>query len=197
MNSGSAVAFAELGDDDDVVKNRIGRHAALLQLDDEIIQLLDGHLVAASRPAKCFVETLQDGVVLAKGVGLLQGFDLVQVSIDQPVDRFRFRQSSRARLERTMIPTAIASSSACLSPLDLERLRNCAPGGQTASFTLLAPLDEVAAIRQRAPVALSVGLLGNRSQHPAIIDFELFEKIDVSHRVPSESHDFGEHANGQ
>jgi hypothetical protein len=35
-----AIAFAELGDDDDVVKNRIGRHSALLQRHDEIIEVL-------------------------------------------------------------------------------------------------------------------------------------------------------------
>src|SRR6202035_3769459 len=44
-----------------------------------------------------------------------------------------------------------------------------------------APLDEVAPLRQRTPVALAVGLSGDRFQDPAIGGFELFEKIDVSH----------------
>ena len=70
-DSGSAVAFAELGDDDDVVKNRIGRHATFLQRHDKIIEVLDGRHVRGLA-GKVFCEALQDRVVFAEGVGLLR-----------------------------------------------------------------------------------------------------------------------------
>ena len=37
----AAVTPAELSDDDDVVQNRVRREAALPELDDELVQLLD------------------------------------------------------------------------------------------------------------------------------------------------------------
>ena len=69
--SGSAVAFAELGDDDDVVKDRIGRHPIFFQRHDEIIEVLDGHHVE-TLPAKCFAKRFRTALYLRKVLGFLR-----------------------------------------------------------------------------------------------------------------------------
>jgi len=70
-----------------------------------------------------------------------------------------------------------------LDPLRLKRLGNSAAGGQTHSFSPFAPFDEVAAVRQRTPVPLAVGLSGDRFQDPTLAGFELIEKIYVRYRA--------------
>src|SRR5260370_8008763 len=93
---------------------------------------------------KVFRETVQDGVVLAKRVGFLEGLDLVQVSVDQRLQGSLFHilslqpWSNDAGCER--------SKFGVFSPLDLQRLGDGRPGGQATALAVLAPLDEIAAI---------------------------------------------------
>ena len=72
---------------------------------------------------------------LAKGVGLLEGFDLVQVAIDQPIDQYRFRQVLRARsrhddTERDRFKFGL------LSALNFERLGDCRSRGSVGDVSL-------------------------------------------------------------
>jgi hypothetical protein len=123
----------------------------------------------------------QHRLVLAVGIGLLQRVDLIEVPPDQNGESYRFR----LRCERRLVSLEDSYLCRCqfrqLDALRLKRLGNGAAGGQTHSFSLFAPLDEVAPVRQRTPVALAVGLSGDRFQDPTIGGFELFEEIDVSH----------------
>src|ERR1700692_79041 len=130
---------------------------------------------------KLLVKARQYGVVLAVGVGLLQCVDLIEVTPDRGGQPHGFR----LRGVRGLVALEDADLRRCefrqLDVLRLKRLGNGAAGGQTHSFAPFAPLDEVAPVRQRTPVALAVGLSGDRFQDPTITGFELFEKIDVTH----------------
>src|SRR5215471_5782553 len=53
--------------------------------------------------------------------------------------------------------------------------------------TILAPLHEVVSVWQSGPIVMSRLLLGNRSQSPFAIDFDLLYDVDASHgtiRIP-------------
>src|ERR1700692_3053503 len=130
---------------------------------------------------KLLVKARQYGVVLAVGVGLLQCVDLIEVTPDRGGQPHGFRLQG----VRGLVALEDADLRRCefrqLDVLRLKRLGNGAAGRQTHSFALFAPLDEVAPVRQRTPVALAVGLSGDRFQDPTIAGFELFEKNDVSH----------------
>src|SRR6202040_486125 len=131
---------------------------------------------------KLLVKARQYGVVLAVGVGLLQCVDLIEVTPDRGGQPHGLRlRGVRGRLVALEDADLRRCEFRQLDVLRLKRLGNGAAGGQTHSFSPFAPLDEVAPVRQRTPVALAVRLSGDRFQDPTIAGFELFEKIDVSH----------------
>src|SRR5689334_13946027 len=68
--AGTSISLRELRDDDHVVQYRIGRHAALLQLDYEVVQFFDGNIVQFSS-RKMLSEPLQDAFIFAVCVRLL------------------------------------------------------------------------------------------------------------------------------
>ena|ERR1700722_15175465 len=71
-----AVTSAELSDDDHVVEDCIRRQTAFPELDDKVVQLLVRNLLQLPA-SKVFVKARQHCVVLAVGIGLFQGFDLI------------------------------------------------------------------------------------------------------------------------
>ena len=116
-----------------------------------------------------YIKARQYRGILAVGIGLLHRIDMIEAPRAEAciaggflLCRCQFRQ---------------------LDASSLQRLSYGAAGGQTHSFSPFAPFDEVAAVRQRTPVALAVGLSENRFQDPTLAGFELFEKIDVRHRA--------------
>src|SRR5690348_12023249 len=73
------------------------------------------------------------------------------------------------------------------SPLLLDCLHGSIAGGLTPAPTVLAPLDEIVSVRQGRPIVVSGLLLGDRSQGPFAIDFDLLYDVDASHgtfRIP-------------
>jgi hypothetical protein len=59
--------------------------------------------------------------------------------------------------------------------------------GLTPAPSVLTPLDEVVSVWQSGPIVVSRFLLGNRSQSPFAIDFDLLYDVDASHgtiRIP-------------
>src|ERR1041384_4189043 len=74
-----------------------------------------------------------------------------------------------------------------LSPLLLHRLRGGVARWLTPPTPILAPLHEIVSIWQGGPIIMPRFLLGNRSQGPFAIDFDLLYDIDASHgtiRIP-------------
>src|SRR5690242_16387574 len=74
-----------------------------------------------------------------------------------------------------------------LSPLLLHRLRGGVARWLTPPTPILAPLHEIVSIWQGAPIIMPRFLLGNRSQGPFAIDFDLLYDVDASHgtiRIP-------------
>src|SRR5215472_19269599 len=74
-----------------------------------------------------------------------------------------------------------------LSPLLLHCLRGSVAGWLTPTTPVLAPLHEVVSVWQSGPIVVSRLLLGNRSQSPFAIDFDLLYDVDASHgtiRIP-------------
>src|SRR5215472_9613199 len=74
-----------------------------------------------------------------------------------------------------------------LSPLRLHCLRGGVARWLTATSPVLAPLHEVVSVWQSCPIIMSGLLLGNRSQDPFAIDFDLLYDVDASHgtiRIP-------------
>src|SRR5690242_3165898 len=74
-----------------------------------------------------------------------------------------------------------------LSPLLLHCLRGGVARWLTPTAPVLAPLHEVVSVWQRCPIIVSRFLLGNRSQGPFAIDFDLLYDVDASHgtiRIP-------------
>src|SRR6476619_6510565 len=74
-----------------------------------------------------------------------------------------------------------------LSPLFLHCLRGGVARWLTPTAPVLAPLDEVVSVWQGGPIVMPRFLLGNRSQGPFAIDFDLLYDVDASHgtiRIP-------------
>src|ERR1041385_3545131 len=74
-----------------------------------------------------------------------------------------------------------------LPPLLLHCLRGGVARGLTPTPSVLAPLHEVVSVWQSCPIVVSRFLLGNRSQGPFAIDFDLLYDVDASHgtiRIP-------------
>src|ERR1041384_5079007 len=74
-----------------------------------------------------------------------------------------------------------------LSPLLLHRLRGGVARWLTPPTPILAPLHEIVSIWQGGPIIMPRFLLGNRSQDPFAIDFDLLYDVDASHgtiRIP-------------
>src|SRR5215467_7757719 len=74
-----------------------------------------------------------------------------------------------------------------LSPLLLHCLRGGVARWLTPTASVLAPLDEVVSVWQSGPIVVSRLLLGNRSQDPFAVDFDLLYDVDASHgtiRIP-------------
>src|SRR5215831_15628510 len=74
-----------------------------------------------------------------------------------------------------------------LSPLLLHCLRGGVARWLTPTAAVLAPLHEVVSVGQSGPIIVSRFLLGNRSQGPFAIDFDLLYDVDASHgtiRIP-------------
>src|SRR5258706_12580666 len=134
----AAVTPAELSDDDDVVQNRVRREAALPELDDELVQLLDGNLLQLP-VRELLVKARQYGVVLAVGVGLLQCVDLIEVTPDRGGQPHGFRlRGVRGRLVTLEDADLRRCEFRQLDVLRLQRLGNGAACGQTKSFSPFA-----------------------------------------------------------
>ena len=74
-----------------------------------------------------------------------------------------------------------------LSPLLLHCLRGGVARWLSPTASVLAPLHEVVSVWQSSPIVVSRFLLGNRSQGPFAIDFDLLYDVDASHgtiRIP-------------
>ena len=74
-----------------------------------------------------------------------------------------------------------------LSPRLLHCLRGGVARWLTPTASVLAPLHEVVSVWQSCPIIVSRFLLGNRSQDPFAIDFDLLYDVDASHgtiRIP-------------
>src|SRR5215472_7533207 len=74
-----------------------------------------------------------------------------------------------------------------LSSLLFHGLRGGSARWLTPAPTVLAPLHEVVSVWQSGPIIVSRFLLGNRSQGPFAIDFDLLYDVDASHgtiRIP-------------
>src|ERR1700745_2242084 len=74
-----------------------------------------------------------------------------------------------------------------LSPLLLHCLRGGVARWLTPTSPVFAPLHEVVSVSQSGPIIVSRFLLGNRSQGPLAIDFDLLYDVDASHgtiRIP-------------
>src|ERR1022692_3879903 len=74
-----------------------------------------------------------------------------------------------------------------LAPMLLHRLCGSVAGGLTPAPAVLAPLHEVVSVWQGGPIIVPRFLLGNRSQGPFAIDFDLLYDVDASHgtiRIP-------------
>ena len=78
----SSVSLAELGNDHDVVENRVRGHSGFHQCDHIVVDLLRRNRIEGSS-IEDLGESRQHSVVLPVGVGLFQSLDLVQVSVDQ------------------------------------------------------------------------------------------------------------------
>src|SRR5262249_28172726 len=74
-----------------------------------------------------------------------------------------------------------------LSPLHLHCLRGGVARWLAPTASVLPPLDEVVTVWQSCPIIVSRLLLGNRSQDPFAIYFDLLYDVDASHgtiRIP-------------
>src|ERR1700745_1162502 len=74
-----------------------------------------------------------------------------------------------------------------LTPLLLHCLRGGVARWLTPTAPVLAPLDEVVSVWQGGPIVMPRFLLGNRSQGPFAIDFDLLYDVDATHgtlRIP-------------
>src|SRR5215831_2387526 len=78
----ASVSLAELGNDHDVVENGVRRHPGFHQCDHIVVELLCRNRIEGSS-IEHLGESRQHSVVLPMSVGLFQGLDLVQVSVDQ------------------------------------------------------------------------------------------------------------------
>src|SRR5215471_3001727 len=74
-----------------------------------------------------------------------------------------------------------------LSPLLLHCLRGGVSRWLSPTASVLTPFDEVVSVWQSGPIIVSRFLLGDRSQCPFAIDFDLLYDVDASHgtiRIP-------------
>ena len=84
----------------------------------------------------------------------------------------RLRADSGSGSGAATTPSRMARSSTALRRAWSTSSSRTAVSRRLAAF---APLDEVAPVGQRTPVALAVRLSGDRFQDPTITGFELFE----------------------
>ena len=70
-----------------------------------------------------------------------------------------------------------------LAALRFERLSRGDAGRLSTPFTAGPPLDEVQTFGQRIPVVVALSVAGNGMQLPIAVDFDLFNDVDVRHRI--------------
>ena len=182
------VALEELRDDDHVLEDRIRLHPALLEMHHEAVQLIDGDGFEYAI-AETLGEPVENRLVLAIGVGLLERLNLVEIPIDQRpqrparIDRRGWRRGFGHRDEPQLQPIDLV----LLSPLDLKGLRY----GRAARFAspdaLVVPLNVVTAFEECLPIPFAGRVLGDRPHEPAAVALDALYDVDTSHaaiRIP-------------
>lgn len=155
------------GNDDDVVKHGIGRHALLFhEPDNEVVQVFGHDGVDRGFGREVFEKTFQHRPVLAQRVRLLEGFDLAEVSGDRHVERSL--PPLFARVLKTLFPKLAAVEIVLFAPLGFERLGGGNTGRSAPALPGQIPLNVITPIRESAPVGIAFAGFGDGEQAPAL-----------------------------
>ena len=149
----------------DVVKNCVRFHAALFQVNNEVVQFLGRD--ALERAVVKVVRRIEgDGLVLPVRVRFLQGLDLVEIARRQRTDRPVANWAGRTWVQPRPEPRPAMAPLA----LDFQSLSGGGTGGLAASVRLFVPLYVVATVGKRVPVPSARLFLEDRAHDPAPVD---------------------------
>jgi hypothetical protein len=150
-----------------------------LEIDHKAVEVV-GCDASGGRPVgEEIQESIEDGFVLAEGVGFLQGFDNIQVSLKGDMERGAFHFLLRGCIG--FEPESLTFKNVLAAPGCFLGVSGRSSRCLSLALATLPPLDEVSARGQRFPVVATMVVVRDGDEPPAIPDSDLFQDIDTRH----------------